>query len=101
MVFNWISLDGKLILGARIVRTFSYGLLSIILAIYLKLVGFNEIAIGFILTATLVNSVIFNLISSSYADKFGRKKMLIMYAALMIASAIIFFLTNNYIALIV
>ena len=101
MVFNWISLDGKLILGARIVRTFSYGFLSIILAIYLKLVGFNEIAIGLILTATLVNSVIFNLITSSYADKFGRKKMLILYATLMIASAIIFFLTNNYIALIV
>ncbi len=101
MAFDWISLDGKLILGARIVRTFSYGFLSIILAIYLKLVGFNEIAIGIILTATLVNSVIFNLISGVYADKFGRKKMLILYAALMIASAIIFFLTNNYVALII
>ncbi len=101
MAFDWISFDGKLILGARIVRTFSYGFLSIILAIYLKLVGFNEIAIGVVLTATLVNSVIFNLFSAHYADKFGRKKMLILYAGLMIVSAIIFFVTNNYVALIV
>ncbi len=101
MAFDWISRDGKLILGARIVRTFSYGFLSIILAIYLNLVGFNEIAIGLVLTATLVDSVIFNLISGAYADKFGRKKMLVLYAILMIASAIIFFVTNNYVALII
>jgi len=101
MLLEWISRDGKLILSARIVRTFSYGFLSVILAIYLQLVGFNEILIGFVLTATLVNSVIFNVISSVYADKIGRRKFLILYAALMIVSAIIFFLTTNYVALII
>lgn len=101
MSLGWISRDGKLILGARIVRTFSYGFLSIILAIYLHLMGFNEILIGFVLTATLVNSVIFNLFSSVYADRIGRKKMLILYAVLMVISAMIFFFTNNYIALII
>ncbi len=101
MVLNWISKDGKLILGARIVRTFSYGFLSVVLAIYLSLLGFNEILIGVVLTATLVNGIIFNLVSSAYADKIGRKKFLILYAILMIVSAAIFFVTNNYVALIV
>ncbi|MDE1724773.1 MAG: MFS transporter [Thaumarchaeota archaeon] len=101
MNFEWISKDGKLLLGARIVRTFSYGFLSVILAIYLKLIGFNDILIGLVLTATLVNSVFFNLFSSAYADKFGRKKILALYAALMIVSAIIFFVTDNYVALII
>ena len=73
MNLDWISKDGKLLLGARIVRTFSYGFLSVILAIYLKLIGFGDIAIGLVLTATLVNSVFFNLFSSAYADKIGRK----------------------------
>ena len=45
-------------------RTFAYGFLSVILAIYLKLVGFEDIYIGLILTATLVNSVIFTLIAA-------------------------------------
>jgi MFS family permease len=97
---DWVSRDGKLLLTARVVRTFSYGFLSIILAIYLKLMGFNEIFIGIVLTATLVNSVIFNLIASFYADKIGRKKILIIYAILMAISGTIFLMTNNYVALI-
>ncbi len=98
---DWVSRDGKLLLTARIVRTFSYGFLSIVLAIYLKLMGFNELFIGIVLTATLVNSVIFNLFASFYADKIGRKKILIIYAVLMAISGAIFLTTNNYVALIV
>lgn len=101
MSLQWISRDGKLLLGARVVRTFSYGFLSVILAIYLKLVGFDDILVGIVLTATLVNSVFFNLLSSAYADKIGRKNILVIYAALMIASSIIFFVTSNYVALVI
>ena len=99
--FGWLSKDSKLILAARTIRTFAYGFLSVILAIYLKLIGFNELYIGLILTATLVNSVIFTLVASFYADRMGRRKMLIVYAALMSISGAIFFVTTNYIALIV
>lgn len=98
---NWLSRDGKLLLSARIVRTFSYGFLSIILAIYLKLVGFDEILIGLILSATLVNSVIFTLVASFYGDKIGRRKILLIYAILMSVSGAIFLTTENYVALIV
>jgi MFS family permease len=98
---RWLSKDGKLLLAARTLRTFAYGFLSVILAIYLKLVGFEDFYIGLILTATLVNSVIFTLIASFYADRVGRRKILIMYAALMSLSGLIFFLTTNYIALII
>ena len=98
--FRWLSKDGKLLLAARTLRTFAYGFLSVILAIYLKLVGFEDFYIGLILTATLVNSVIFTLIASFYADRVGRRKILILYAALMSLSGVIFFVTTNYIALI-
>ncbi len=101
MVLEWVSRDGKLLLGARIIRTFSYGFLSVILAIYLKLIGFNDILIGIVLTATLVNSVFFNIFSSAYADKIGRRKILVLYAILMMISSIVFFVTDNYVALIV
>ena len=100
-LLDWISREGKLLLTARIVRTFAYGFLSIILAIYLKLIGFDEILIGIVLSATLVNSVIFTLVASFYADKIGRRKILIIYAFLMSVSGAIFLVTNNYIALIV
>lgn len=98
---DWLSKDGKMILSARVARTFAYGFLSIIIGIYLKLTGFSEIQIGIVLSATLVNSVIFTLLASFYADRIGRKKILIIYGVLMGISGAIFLTTNNFVALIV
>jgi MFS family permease len=75
--------------------------LSVILAIYLKLIGFDEFLIGLILTTTLLNSVIFTLIASFYADRIGRRKFLVIYAALMSVSGFVFVITEDYIALII
>jgi MFS family permease len=98
---DWLTSDGKLILAARVVRAFAYGFLSIVLAIYLKLIGFNDIQIGLVLTATLVNSVIFTIIASFYADRIGRKKVLIIYTILMATAGAVFLATENYIVLII
>lgn len=98
---RWLSNDGKLILLARTIRTFAYGFLSIVLAVYLKLSGFNELLIGLILSSTLINSIIFTFMATIYADRIGRKKILIIYAVLMTISGIIFFISNNYIFLII
>ena len=98
---SWLSRDGKLLLTARILRTFAYGFLSIILAIYLKLLGFDDILIGLLLASTLINSVIFTLIASFYADRLGRKRTLILYAGLMSISGAIFLFTENYLAMII
>jgi MFS family permease len=97
--FRWLSKDGKLLLAAKIIRTFAYGFLSVILAIYLKLIGFNDLYIGIILSATLINSVVFTLIASFYADRLGRRKVLIVYSALMSISGLVFYITSNYMAL--
>lgn len=83
------------------VRTFSYGFLSIILAIYLKQLGFDDVLIGVILSVTLLNSVFFTLFASFYADKFGRRNILVVYAVLMSVAGTIFLLTDNYFALII
>ena len=101
LLFDWLTRDGELLLVAKIVRTFAYGFLSVILAIYLKLIGFDDFLIGLILTTTLLNSVIFTLIASFYADKVGRRKFLLIYAALMSVSGLIFAVSENYIVLII
>jgi MFS family permease len=100
LLFDWLERDGILLLAARMVRMFAYGFLSIILAIYLKLIGFDGFLIGLILTITLLNSVIFTLLASFYADRIGRRKFLLVYAALMSVSGSIFAISENYIALI-
>ena len=101
ILFEWISADGKLLLYARIVRTFAYGFLSVILAIYLKLIGLDDILIGIILSITLINSVIFTLFASFYADRIGRRNTLLLYTIMMSISGAIFFVTENPLALII
>ena len=101
LLFNWLERDGRLLLAAKMVRMFAYGFLSVILAIYLKLIGFDDFLIGLILTTTLLKSVIFTLVASFYADKVGRRKFLLLYAALMSVSGFIFTISENYFALII
>lgn len=100
-ILTWLSYDGRLILAARIIRTFGYGFLSVILSIYLALIGFNGVQVGLILSTSLINGILFNVIASYYADKLGRRNLLIIYSLLMFSSGIIFFVTDDYIALIV
>lgn len=100
-MLDWLTSDGKLLLSARIIRAFSYGFLSIVLAIYLKSIGLSDILIGVVISVTLVNSIVFTMFASVYADRIGRKTMLILYAVMMAASGAIFLATDNYAALIV
>lgn len=97
---HWLSKDGKLLLTARILRTFAYGFLSVVIAIYLRIIGFSDIQVGILLGCTLINSVIFTLFASFYADRIGRRKILTIYALLMSFSGIIFTISDSYFLLI-
>ena len=97
---EWLSRDGKLLLTGRILRTFGYGFLSVVIAIYLRFLGFDDIQIGLLLGSTLVNSVIFTIFASFYADRIGRRKVLVIYASLMSISGLIFTFSDNYYLLI-
>jgi len=98
---GWLTRDGKLVLAARVVKTFAYGFLSKVLAIYLKLIGFDDVLIGLVLAATLANSVILTAMASFYADRVGRRKILVIYTILMAAAGATFLATGNPVALIV
>ena len=98
-MLTWMSTDGKLLLASRIVRAFGYGFLSVILAIYLKLLGFEEVRIGIILTATLLSGAAFTALASVAERKIGRRRMLMLFAALMSLAGVIFGITEEYVAL--
>ena len=97
---EWLSKDGKLLLSARILRTFGYGFLSVVIAIYLRFLGFDDVQIGLLLGSTLVNSVIFTIFASFYADRIGRRNVLVIYSSLMCISGLIFTVTDNYFLLV-
>lgn len=96
-----LTADGKLLFTTRIARLFSYGFLSVVLVLYLVQVGLTEAKIGLLLTLTLVGDTLISLWLTTNADRLGRKRMLMVGAALMVFAGVLFTLTGNFILLLV
>jgi len=94
-------MDIRILFTTRIVRLFCYGFLSVILALYLDETGLTEPQIGLLFTLTLAGDAGISLWLTTSADRFGRKKTLIIGALLMAGAGLGFFLTRNYILLII
>ena len=93
--------DTTLLFSTRIIRLFCYGFLSVILALYLAEAGLTEEQIGLLFTLTLVGDAGISLWLTTSADRFGRKRTLILGALLMMGAGIAFVLTRNLILLII
>lgn len=91
--------DIVLLFVTRVLRLFAYGSLSVVLALYLAQIGFGEQAIGLLLTLTLVGDAGISLWITTIADRIGRRRMLLLGAALMILAGMAFVLTRNPILL--
>ncbi len=92
--------DGQLLFVTRAARMFSYGFLSVVLVLYLAGLGFSERRIGLLLTLTLVGDVLVSLWITLHADRLGRKRMLILGAALMVAAGVPFALSGDFTVLV-
>lgn len=93
--------DIILLFTARIVRLFAYGLLSVILFLYLVQIGLSEQIIGLLLTLTLIGDAGISLWITTSADRLGRRSMLLLGAGLMNLAALTFIFTNNPVLLII
>jgi MFS family permease len=92
--------DITILFSTRMIRLFCYGFLSVVLALYLAEAGLSEGQIGLLLTLTLVGDAFISLWLTTSADRFGRKRTLILGALLMAGAGIAFLLTRNVILLI-
>ena len=93
-------MDIPLLFSTRIIRLFCYGFLSVVLALYLSEIGLTEAQIGLLFTLTLVGDAVITLWLTTSADRFGRKRTLLLGALLMAGAGIAFVMTRNYILLI-
>jgi MFS family permease len=73
----------EILFAARSIRTFSYGSLSLVLALYLSGKGFSAAQIGLVFTATLVEDAIFTALVASLAERVGPRRVLVLSAILL------------------
>src|SRR5438477_11309582 len=91
-----LTRDGRVLFLTRFVRLFSYGSLSVVLVFYLTGLGLTESQTGLLLTLTLIGDTLVSLYLTTQADRIGRRRMLIVGAALMAAAGLAFALTRTF-----
>ena len=88
--------DTKLLCLQRFIRLFAYGASTLILVLYLSSLGISEARIGLFMTLTLLGDVVISFGLTLFADGLGRRRILVLGAALMSASGVVFTFSGNY-----
>jgi MFS family permease len=89
----------RLLFTTRTARLFAYGLLSVVLVLYLIELGLSEGQVGLLITLTLAGDTLISLWITTHADRIGRRRMLIASTMLMILAGIVFVMTRNFLVL--
>ena len=93
---RWITPDGRRLLLARVLRTFAYGYLSVVLGVYLDRLGLDPTRIGIVLTSAIAGSAVMTVGWSLFADRYGRRRTISTMAVLMAVGGLAFALTDSF-----
>lgn len=88
--------DARLVVAARGVRAFVYGMLGVLLGVALSERGLSPVEIGAIITTSLVGDFCGTYVLGLNADRWGRRRTLVVLAALMAMTGVIFGLLSLY-----
>ena len=86
--------DVALLFATRSLRLFAYGFLAVVLVLYLSDAGLSERRIGLLLSLTLLGDTVLSLWITTHADRIGRRRMLLLGAAMMAAAGVLFAATT-------
>ncbi len=88
--------DARLLFGTRSLRMFGYGLVSVVLVLYLAALGLDNAAIGLLLGLTLAGDAVISLWLTTHADRVGRRRVLLVGALLMVGAGLVFSVTDVF-----
>jgi len=77
-----LSAEGRLIFVGRALRSFAFGWLSVILALYLHERGFSAGTIGAVFTATMIEDALLTMFLSTFAGRVGPARVMAATAPL-------------------
>lgn len=89
-----IGRDVALLFGARFARMFAYGLLSLVLVLYLTRIGLDPATTGLLISLTYAGDLVLSTWLTTRADRVGRRRVLIAGALLMSLAAVVFLATH-------
>ena len=82
--------EARLLLGARALRAFVDGFISVLLPAYLLALGLGALAVGVVSAATLLGSATLTLLLGAHGHRFHHRPLLLGSALLMAATGLLF-----------
>lgn len=89
-MFKELQRDIAVLMASRGVRAFAFSYLSVIFAIYLSQLGYSTLTVGLVISTAYASGAVLTALWGYLSDRFGRKKILILLAALTIVSNVIY-----------
>jgi MFS family permease len=89
-MFKHANRDVLVIMASRGVRAFAFSYLSVVFAIYLNQIGYSTVTIGLVVSTAYASSAILTALWGYLSDRYGRRRILMLLAALTIVSNIIY-----------
>jgi MFS family permease len=92
--------DTTILFATRAVRMYGFGAISIVIALYLGERGLSSSIIGWVFTLALAGDALISIGVTQIADRFGRRKLLLVSSALIAIAGLGFAFTGNIVLLI-
>lgn len=95
----WITLDGRLVIVARLLRMFGFGFTSVLVGVILADAGLSLVQVSLLLSVSLAGSVVEIIFATLFADRLGRRRCLVGFAVLMALGGLAFAFSHNLVVL--
>jgi MFS family permease len=88
--------EARVLLWGRGLRAFGDGFVSLLLPVYLTVLGIDEVGVGILTTATLAGSAALTLLVGFIAHRFGHRLLLLAATLMMIGTGVGFALETRF-----
>ena len=92
--------DAIILMTSRGVRAFAFSYLGVVFTIYLSQLGYSTVTIGVVVTTAYASAAVLTAVWGYLSDRYGRKNILILLAALTIVSNLIYIFSSHLIFII-
>ncbi|TMA08378.1 MAG: MFS transporter [Deltaproteobacteria bacterium] len=90
-----VQRDVLVLMASRGVRAFAFSYLSVVFAIYLDQLGYSTVTVGLVISTAYVSGALLTAVWGFLSDRYGRRKILMLLAALTIISNTIYIFFNQ------
>ena len=93
-MFKNLQRDVLVLMASRGIRAFAFSYLGVVFAIYLSQLGYSTVTIGLVISTASASGAVLTALWGFLSDRFGRKKILMLLAALTVVSKLATYLTE-------